>query len=79
MIRGCRFVRLTGAEEEGDAPVVVEAVVTEAMVSLCSTNGYVLTVSKLQSDSESDSETGAAGELIDNWSRNRLPFSRSAR
>lgn len=71
MIRGCSFARLIVApEEEGDLPVVVDAVVTEAIASLCSANGYVLTTDpKLQSESESDPETDAGEEPMigDDW------------
>lgn len=52
------------------AVVVVVAVMVEAIVSLRSTSGYVLTVSKLQSDSESDPETDVdALMVIDEWCR----------
>lgn len=67
MIRCCRFARLTVAVKDGVlllVMVVVDAVLMDTMVSLRSTNGCVLTVSKLQSDSESDPETDA-GELMD--------------
>lgn len=75
MIRCCRFARLAVAGKgEVVLLVVVEvavvAVMVEAIVSLRSTSGYVLTVSKLQSDSESDPETDVdALMIIDEWCR----------
>lgn len=75
MIRCCRFARFAVAGK-GEVllvvvAVVVVAVMVEAMVSLRSTSGYVLTVSKLQSDSESDPDTEAEvpTQIIDDWCR----------
>lgn len=74
MIRCCRFARLAVAGKGEVVLLVVEvavvAVMVEAIVSLRSTSGYVLTVSKLQSDSESDPETDVdALMIIDEWCR----------
>lgn len=65
MIRCCRFARLSDAgKDELLLVAVVVEVITAALavmadVSLRRTRGYVLTVSKLHSDSESDPETEA--------------------
>lgn len=64
MIRCCRFARLADAGKD-ELPLLLAEVVTAAEVSLRRTRGYVLTVSKLQSDSESDPETDAGEPRID--------------
>lgn len=64
MIRCCRFARLADAGKD-ELPLLLVEVVTAAEVSLRRTRGYVLTVSKLQSDSESDPETDAGEPRID--------------
>lgn len=74
MIRCCRFARLAVAGKGEVVLLVVEvavvAVMVEAIVSLRSTSGYVLTVSKLQSDSESDPEMDVDALMtIDEWCR----------
>lgn len=81
MIRCCRFARLADAGKDellllavALLEMVTAALAVMAEVSLRSTSGYVRTVSKLQSDSESDPETEAGDPSID-----RGPFSRSAR
>lgn len=83
VILGCSFARLTdaGKDELLLVALVVEVTTSDwavmARVSLRRTRGCVLTVSKLQSDSESEPETEAG---VTGMYRNfTVPFSRSAR
>lgn len=70
MIRCCRFARLADAGKDELLVLLLAEVATAALavtaeVSLRRTSGYVLTVSKLQSDSESDPDTEAGEPRID--------------
>lgn len=59
MIRGCRFARLADAGKDELPLLLVEVVTAEV------SRGCVLTVSKLQSDSESEPETDAGETWMD--------------